>query len=452
MTAEGFLAPTANPYAVAFSENMHLFAGLSGTENFFELWEEKHFSVVPISDDEDVRDAFQRTDFKLLRTAVFSNQALWDTLMERTVPRFDREGAEKYVCELLGGHGRCGMVFTSWKKYMAHHTHNKSGNHGIKSPLRVSVITNQCVNCGSTFADRPTAQNHVVSSWTTGTCRTDRSHITWALEEITLPISCNLCAQEFGDLQTYYTHVRMTHLPFPAPAIRESNPQPARQPRRHRQHSRNGHERGPTVRQKGRQQRRRGAAKAASTNRQQSQARRRNLRIDGSGGQAAQRRIQVRAEEPQQANAQGKPKNAPDNARTDLDGVGHTAGQSIEPQSRQRTETDANLRGEGATGRTMSHSRPTIRIGPPGPDGAGNRGTASASPNLRRGEILQAGHNVQSRRQENHVAHRVTGKTAPRSRSTQSNRGRAQVRTSATHSHGTRTTSVPGRSSASLCR
>ena len=58
----------------------------------------------------------------------------------------------------------------------------------------------------------------------------------------------------------------------------------------------------------------------------------------------------------------------------------------------------------------MSHSRPTIRIGPTGPDGAGNRGTASASPNLRRGEILQAGHNVQSRRQENHVEHRVTEK------------------------------------------
>ena len=181
------------------------------------------------------------------------------------------------------------------EKYMAHQTHNKSGRRGMKSPLRVSVVTNQCVNCGSTFADRPTAQNHVVSTWTTGTCRADRSHITWALEEITLPISCNLCAQEISDLQTFCAHARMTHLPFPSPVIRESNAQPARQPRRHRQHSRNGHERGPTFRQKGRQQRRRGAAKAASTNRQQSQARRTNVRIDGSGGQAAQGRIQVRA-------------------------------------------------------------------------------------------------------------------------------------------------------------
>ena len=351
---KGFLEPTANAFAVAFSEDMHLFAGLSGTEDFFELWEVEHFSVVSIFYDKDVRDAFQRTDFQLFRTAAFSNQVLWNTLMERTVPSFDREGAERYVCELLGDQGRCGMVFASWKKYMAHQTH-KSGNHGIKSPLRVSVITNQCVNCGSTFEDRPTAQNHVVSSWTTGTCRTDRSHMNWALEEIILPISCNLCAQEFGDLQTYYTHARLTHLPFPAPTIRESNAQPARQPSR--QHARDGQEREPRDRQEGRQQRRRGAAKAASTNRQQNQARRRNPRIDGSGSQAAQGRIQVRAEEPQQADAQGNSQNAPDDARTDPDDVGHTVGQSIEPRSRQhmqkQTQTYAEKvrqEGRGAVG------------------------------------------------------------------------------------------------------
>ena len=69
MTAEGSLSPTANRFAVAFSEDLHLFAGLSGTEDFFELWEEKQFSVVSIFDDEDARYSFQRTDFKLMRTA-----------------------------------------------------------------------------------------------------------------------------------------------------------------------------------------------------------------------------------------------------------------------------------------------------------------------------------------------------------------------------------------------
>ena len=113
LTAEGFLAPTANLYAVAFSDDLHLFEELSGTEDFFEIWEEKHLSVVSVFDDEDVRDAFQRTDFKLMRTKAFSDRKLWDNLMERTTPRFDREGTERYVFELSGDQGRCGMIFTN---------------------------------------------------------------------------------------------------------------------------------------------------------------------------------------------------------------------------------------------------------------------------------------------------------------------------------------------------
>ena len=140
--------------------------------------------MVSIFDDEDVRDSFQRTDFKLMRTAAFSNQTLWDTLMERTIPRFDGEGTERCVRGLLGDYRRCGLIFTSWIKFTAHQTHNNGGNHGIKSPLRVAVITNQRVNCGSTFAHHPTAQNHVVYSWSRGTCNTDRSHLTWSLEEV----------------------------------------------------------------------------------------------------------------------------------------------------------------------------------------------------------------------------------------------------------------------------
>ena len=58
--------PSANPFAVAVSEDLQLSAGLSGTEDFFELWEAKYFSVLSIFDDEDVRDSFQRTGFKLM--------------------------------------------------------------------------------------------------------------------------------------------------------------------------------------------------------------------------------------------------------------------------------------------------------------------------------------------------------------------------------------------------
>ena len=213
-------------------------------------------------------------------------------------------------------------------------------------------------HCGSTFADRSTAQNHIVNSWTRVTCRTDR--MSWALEEITHPTSCNLCSQEFGDLQTYHAHVRLTDLPLESATVRESrHAQLARQPRRHRQHSRSGHEREPRIHQEGRQTRRRGAAKAASTNRQPNQAaRRRGQRFDDSGTQAQGGR-QGRAEESQQDHAQGHPQDASDDARLNLNGVGHSPDQGVEPRSGQHVETDADLHRKGAARGTRIHTRPT---------------------------------------------------------------------------------------------
>ena len=155
-----------------------------------------------------------------------------------------------------------------------------------------------------------------------------------------------------------------------------------------------------------------------------------------------------------------------DDARPFLDGVGHSADQGIEPRSGPHAETDADLRGKGAVRGVRTYSIPTIRLGIPGPDRfssaeeqhsghanstgpvdlLGPSGTPSVKPNLRRGPILQAGQDVQSRRQENHAEHRVTRETTALFRSTRSNRGRAQVRTGTTHGHGTRAVDVSVRS------
>ena len=75
----GFSGTNSEPVRNGFFGRLALVRGTVGDGGFLH----KHFSVVSILDDEDVRDAFQRTDYKLLRTAAFSDQALWDTLMER---------------------------------------------------------------------------------------------------------------------------------------------------------------------------------------------------------------------------------------------------------------------------------------------------------------------------------------------------------------------------------
>ena len=189
---------------------------------------------------------------------------------------------------------------------MAHPTRNKSGNNGTRSPLRVSVTTNQCVNCGSTF----------------GGC------------------NLNLCAQEFGDLQTHYAHAQLPHLLVPAPTIQtEQHTKPARRPRRHKQHSRDGHEREPRVRQE-RRRWRTGAAKpkTAPTHREPHQTRRWNQRLGGGGKPKADSKPNRRAPN---TILKATLKTHQNDARLALDGVGHFVGQSVEPRNGSRAEPRA---------------------------------------------------------------------------------------------------------------
>ena len=182
-------------------------------------------------------------------------------------------------------------------------------------------------------------------------------------------------------------------------------------------------------------------------------------RLDDSGTQAQGRR-HGRAEESQQDHVQGHPQDASDDARPILHGVLIKASSLEADNMQKQTQTHAEkVRQEGC-----GHKR-----GPPfvwaymglvkslQQSGNGSKGIAtywarleplSPTQNMRRGAILQAGQNVRSRHQKNHAEHRVFGETAPRSsRSTRSNRGRAQVRTGSAHSHGRRVTDVSGRSS-----
>ena len=253
---------------------------------------------------------------------------------------------------------------------MAHQTHNKSGNHGIKSPLRVSVITNQCVSCGSTFVDRPTAQNHVVNSWTNGTCRTDRSHMTWALEDITLPISCNLCAQEFGDLQTYYTHVRLTHLPFPSADDTRTHTCPAcsttQMPQAALKRWTRAQAEDPP----------RGTAAEAEEEQPRRQLRRTVSRAKREGEDRGPTAAETKPPKKETKFDQKSLNKLMLKAMLKMHQTTRELTSTVwvtllvkasSPRSRQHAEADANLRGKGATRGSMTHSRTTFRMGVSGP-------------------------------------------------------------------------------------
>ena len=186
--------------------------------------------------------------------------------------------------------------------------------------------------------------------------------MTWSLEEVTQPISCNLCEQEFGDLQTYYAHARLTPLPFPAPTIRGSSSTAKMQQATRKTWTRGSIKRDGSL-----------GAEEQQIWRQLRRTASRTKRAGGASGSTtvvakAQSRQQARVEEPQQDRAQGHPQDASDDARPVLDGVGHSADQSVEPRSRQHAETDADLRTKDAARGTRTHTRTTIRVGKPGLD------------------------------------------------------------------------------------
>ena len=203
LTAEGSLSPTANPFAVAFSEDLSLVCGTLWHGGFLELWEEKQFLVVSIFDDEDVRDSFQRTDFKLMRTAAFSNNALGHLDGEDNTP-FRSGGSREIrlqncqeIMEDVGWSSRARK--SSW--HIKHTTRAATTASGPECEYQLSRINVSIAaeNLQTVPQRRITSSIH---AWTRGTCRTAWSHMTWALEEITPPTSCNICALDCGDLQT----------------------------------------------------------------------------------------------------------------------------------------------------------------------------------------------------------------------------------------------------------
>ena len=99
----------SNPCTVVVSEDLHLFAGLSGTEDFSTMGGKAINSLWYSFEEEHVRDYFQRTHFKLMRTASFSNETLFGQFEgEDNTPLRSGESREK----------RLRIVRREWKMWI----------------------------------------------------------------------------------------------------------------------------------------------------------------------------------------------------------------------------------------------------------------------------------------------------------------------------------------------
>ena len=66
LDAHDRLRPKASPFAKNMASHLQMYEGISGTEDFFELWQESGQSWTQLLSNEDLKDALSRIDAQIL--------------------------------------------------------------------------------------------------------------------------------------------------------------------------------------------------------------------------------------------------------------------------------------------------------------------------------------------------------------------------------------------------
>jgi len=219
----GQLHALANPWAKMFEEKIRYYEHVSGTETFFEVWNDTGQSWTALFCDPDVREEFQRVDPKVLRAAFWNDTTTWTRFEQKEKHAHPcPEAREEWVCQLLNEQGLvCGRVFKTVKLLQVHQTKTKPvglSTHGVRHPLRSLVINNQCPVCRQTFPNTDQARRHIVRSYSSGLCLTGQTHFAYDVQEVEnfdCSWACGFKADNLSDLLSHHT----THLPAPLPNI-----------------------------------------------------------------------------------------------------------------------------------------------------------------------------------------------------------------------------------------
>eukprot|EP00959_Pyramimonas_sp_CCMP1952_P452272 9466289-Pyramimonas_sp.AAC.1 len=155
---EGHLRPDANPWVLQLAANLEMYRGLSGTESFFEQWQDMNDSWFSIfEENSEPAHEFLRIDPSLLRAAAFTSKLTWARLFRPDILYDEGDHEDKFVCGwVLEGGGTCTCTFKTYAQLLGHRTHG----HGERA-VSATIVTNQCPNCSSTFTSVDIARSHI---------------------------------------------------------------------------------------------------------------------------------------------------------------------------------------------------------------------------------------------------------------------------------------------------
>ena len=122
------------------------------------------------------------------------------------------EMSQQYMCNLITGDVACTSCFPSSHALLIHQVMH----HGLRKPLNMFVLTNQCPYCASTFLTREIAMDHVARALAKGECRVDQSAYFTPVHELERN-RCLYCSAEFNALEALQSHLAQEHSLGPPP-------------------------------------------------------------------------------------------------------------------------------------------------------------------------------------------------------------------------------------------
>ena len=96
----------ANPFVRGMQEAVNILEGVSGAEDFWELWEEQGKSWVALFSDLYINDAFLRVDASLIRAAAFTKAIVWEKVKGQSFNKKDEADELNCRCTLLDSGGQ----------------------------------------------------------------------------------------------------------------------------------------------------------------------------------------------------------------------------------------------------------------------------------------------------------------------------------------------------------
>ena len=178
---------------------------------------------------EDVRERIVELDLRQLRARARGvTIAPPPGLTSNTVETAEQEGepdgdsrdeggvemSQQYMCNLITGDVACTSCFPSSHALLIHQVMH----HGLRKPLNMFVLTNQCPYCASTFLTREIAMDHVARALAKGECRVDQSVYFTPVHELERN-RCLYCSAEFNAFEALQSHLAQEHSLGPPPLL-----------------------------------------------------------------------------------------------------------------------------------------------------------------------------------------------------------------------------------------